>query len=179
MASSAVTRWPTKAVLPLHPSPRGTRSALQASTPSSAAKSNFLKQISPNFGARKMLNRTKKGPTTRATSSSGGNDANPLSAAAWWQRRFDAGGGTSSSISDADVYEMKEEEEDTSRRRSANNNIRRSPFPIEAFEREGFPTAARFLWASKGLSQGTGLKPLDARSDWLEQDGQDGGDGDG
>lgn len=49
---------------------------------------------------------------------------------------------------------------------------RRSPFPIEDFEEKGFPTSARFLWASRGLTAGSGLKPLDAASDWLEQDGE-------
>ena len=47
---------------------------------------------------------------------------------------------------------------------------RRSPFPIERFERANVATAGRFLWASRGLTRGTGLKPLDAASDWLEQD---------
>ena len=50
---------------------------------------------------------------------------------------------------------------------------RRSPFPIESFEAASFPTAARFLWASRGLTAGTGLKPLNVDSDWLEQDGPD------
>ena len=60
------------------------------------------------------------------------------------------------------------------------DDARRSPFPIEDFERRSFPTAARFLWASRGLTQGTGLKPLNVASDWLEQDGVDEGDaGDG
>ena len=55
----------------------------------------------------------------------------------------------------------------------------RSPFPIEDFERASFPTAARFLWASRGLTQGTGLKPLDVSQNWLEQDGytDDGAEG--
>jgi hypothetical protein len=47
---------------------------------------------------------------------------------------------------------------------------RRSPFPIERFEDADVATAGRFLWASRGLTRGTGLKPLDAASDWLEQD---------
>ena len=33
------------------------------------------------------------------------------------------------------------------------------------------PTAGRFLWASRGVTAGTGLKPLDLKRDWLEQDG--------
>ena len=59
-----------------------------------------------------------------------------------------------------------------SRSRSASRD-RRSPFPIESFEAASFPTAARFLWASRGLTAGTGLKPLNVDSDWLEQDGPD------
>jgi len=63
---------------------------------------------------------------------------------------------------------------------AADDARRRSPFPIEDFEHRSFPTAARFLWASRGLTRGTGLKPLDVASDWLEQDGPDEGDaGDG
>ena len=50
---------------------------------------------------------------------------------------------------------------------------RRSPFPIESFEAASFPTAGRFLWASRGLTVGTGLKPLNVESDWLEQDSLD------
>ena len=50
---------------------------------------------------------------------------------------------------------------------------RPSPFPIEDFEARRFPTSARFLWASRGLTAGTGLKPLDVESNWLEQDGDE------
>ena len=35
------------------------------------------------------------------------------------------------------------------------------------------PDRGAILWASRGLTAGTGLKPLNVDSDWLEQDGPD------
>ena len=46
----------------------------------------------------------------------------------------------------------------------------RSPFPLERFASEGAATSGRFLWASRGVTAGTGLRPLDQRRDWFEQD---------
>ena len=46
----------------------------------------------------------------------------------------------------------------------------RSPFPLERFASAGAATSGRFLWASRGVTAGTGLRPLDQRRDWFEQD---------
>lgn len=47
---------------------------------------------------------------------------------------------------------------------------KRSPFPMEVFTANGAASSGRFLWASRGITNGTGLKPLDWKSDWFEED---------
>ena len=53
-------------------------------------------------------------------------------------------------------------------RRSTPRESRRSPFPLERFASAGAAASGRFLWASRGVTAGTGLAPLDQRRDWFQ-----------
>jgi hypothetical protein len=47
---------------------------------------------------------------------------------------------------------------------------KRCPFPMHKFVAKASPPSGRFLWASRGISSGTGLKPLNIESDWFGED---------